>query len=108
MSSRREQYKSNHERFQEQERNAEEKEAKERAKRLQDSADLKELLDSKQARRYLLGLIERTKVFGESSSSNVNVYKENGRREVGLWILRDIKGSAPEYLNEFLGDSFND
>ncbi len=108
MASRREQYKSNRERVEEQERNSEENEARERARRLQEDADLKELLESAQARRYLLGLIERTKVYGESSSSNVNVYKENGRREVGLWILRDIKRSAPEYLNEFLGDSFND
>ncbi len=108
MTSRREQYKSNRERVEEQERNSEENEAREHARRLQEDADLKELLESAQARRYLLGLIERTKVYGESSSSNVNVYKENGRREVGLWILRDIKRSAPEYLNEFLGDSFND
>ena len=100
--------KSNRERADEFDYNEKERLKKERQQQAQDAEDLEELLKSPKARRYLSSLIRRTQVYGDASSTNVNVYKENGRREVGLWILRDIKRSAEQHLNEFLGESFND
>ena len=100
--------KSNRERADELAQHEKERLEKERQREFQDAEDLDELLKSPKARRYLSSLIRRTQVYGDASSTNVNVYKENGRREVGLWILRDIKRSAPQHLDEFLGESFND
>lgn len=99
---------SNRERSDELVQGEKERLEKERQQQVQEAEDLEELLKSPKARRYLVGLIRRTQVYNEASSTNVNVYKENGRREVGLWILRDIKRSAEQHLTEFLGESFND
>lgn len=106
--SRRETQRSNRERADELARGEKERLEKERQQRVQDEEDLGELLKSPKARRYLSSLIRRTKIYSDASSTNANVYREIGRRDVGLWILRDIKRSAEQHLNEFLGESFND
>lgn len=98
--------KSNRERVDELTQSEKERLEKERQQQAQEAEDLEELLKSPKARRYLSGLIQRTGVYESSPTTNANVHRENGKREVGLWILRDIKRSAETHLNDFLGDSF--
>ena len=99
--------KSNRERVDELTQAEKERLEKERQQQAQDAEDLEELLKSPKARQYLSSLIRRTEVYSDASSTNANVYREIGRRDVGLWILRDIKLSAEQHLNEFLGESFD-
>lgn len=69
-----------------------------RARLVDDQAleDLRALLREKQGRRFLWGLLARCDIYHQSFSGDVNwsLFNE-GKRSVGLRLLKDIIAAAP-------------
>jgi hypothetical protein len=68
-------------------------------------ADWKWLLSSKQGRRIAWRLLDRAGVFRTSFTGNSETFFNEGRRDMGLFILGEIQAHSPDAFALMLTES---
>lgn len=58
--------------------------------------DLVWLMSQERGRRFIWRLLSRAGVFQSSFTGNSGTFFNEGRRDIGLWVLSSIMASCPE------------
>lgn len=79
-------------------------------RRERETQDLKRLLDLPEGRRFMRRLMGFCRVFETSMTGNSQTFFNEGMRNVGLMVIREIAEASPEALLEVFqqGDDQND
>jgi hypothetical protein len=71
-------------------------------------ADIKQLMDSVQGRRFVWRLLDRTGVFRTSFTGNSTTFFNEGMRNIGLIVLADVMAACADQYVVMMNESKED
>lgn len=71
-------------------------------------ADVKQLMSSREGRRFIWRMLDRTGVFRTSFTGNSTTFFNEGMRNIGLIILADVQAACAEQYIVMMNESTED
>jgi hypothetical protein len=68
--------------------------------------DLKQILETKEGRRWVFGLLEKCHVFHSVMTGNSYTFFNDGMRQVGLSIIEELGAVDPNMFGNMFAESF--
>jgi len=81
---------------------------KEKLKEKEDVKDLKEVLSTREGRRFLWRLLTECKVFSSIWTPSAQIHYFAGRHDLGLWLMAEIENADQEAFLTMLKEKNSD
>lgn len=72
----------------------------------QELEDLRVVLSTVEGRRYMLGLLQRCRIYKESFTGNSHTFYNEGKRNIGLKLFGDLHKGALDLYQIMINEGF--